>query len=68
MPAEPQVRTVNSEFVTGKVALGADLGSRYSDNEAIFRHVEVRVPEPSTFALLATGLLALICMMRRMVQ
>jgi hypothetical protein len=41
MPAEPQVRAVHSEFATGGVAVGADLGSRYSDNEAIFRYVEV---------------------------
>jgi hypothetical protein len=46
MPAEPQVRTVHSEFTTGGVGVAADLGSRLSDNEAIFRYVEVYEPEP----------------------
>jgi hypothetical protein len=44
MPAEPQVTAVHSEFATGGVGVGADLGSRYSNNEAIFRYVEVHEP------------------------
>ncbi|MCP4256533.1 MAG: hypothetical protein GY774_03290 [Planctomycetes bacterium] len=44
MPAEPQVTAVHSEFATGGVAVGADLGSQYSNNEAIFRYVEVHEP------------------------
>jgi hypothetical protein len=46
MPAEPQVTAVHSELATGIVGVGADLGSRYSDNEAIFRYVEVDEPVP----------------------
>jgi hypothetical protein len=41
MPPEPQVRTVHSEFATGVVGVAADLGSRLSNNDAIFRYVEV---------------------------
>jgi hypothetical protein len=48
MPAEPQVTTVHSEFATGGVGVGVDLGSRYSNSEAIFRYVEVYVPIPPT--------------------
>jgi len=44
MPAEPQVRTVHSEFAMGVVGVAADLGSRLSDNDAIFRYVEVHEP------------------------
>jgi hypothetical protein len=44
MPAEPQVRTVHSEFATGVVGVAADLGSRLSNNEAFFRYVEVYEP------------------------
>jgi hypothetical protein len=44
MPAEPQVTAVHSEFAAGGVGVGADLGSRYSNNEAIFRYVEVHEP------------------------
>jgi inhibitor of cysteine peptidase len=48
MPAEPQVTAVHSEFSTGGVGLAADLGSRLSNNEAIFRYVEVYEPTPPT--------------------
>ena len=48
MPTEPQVRTVHSEFATGVVGVAADLGSRLSNNEAIFRYVEVYEPNPPT--------------------
>jgi hypothetical protein len=41
MPPEPQVRAVHSEFATGVVGVAADLGSRFSNNDAIFRYVEV---------------------------
>jgi len=41
MPPEPQVSAVHSEFATGAVLVAADLGSRLSDNKAIFRYVEV---------------------------
>ncbi|MFC1795463.1 LamG-like jellyroll fold domain-containing protein, partial [Planctomycetota bacterium] len=44
MPAEPQVRAVHSEFATGIVGVAADLGSRLSNNDAIFRYVEVYEP------------------------
>ena len=48
MPAEPQVTAVHSEFATGAVGIAADLGSRLSNNEAIFRYVEVYEPSPPT--------------------
>jgi hypothetical protein len=46
MPAEPQVTAVHSEFATGGVGLAADLGSRLSNNDAIFRYVEVYEASP----------------------
>jgi hypothetical protein len=48
MPAEPQVTAVHSEFATGVVGIAADLGSRFSNNDAIFRYVEVYEPSPPT--------------------
>jgi len=48
MPAEPQVTAVHSEFPTGGVGIGADLGSRLSNKQAIFRYVEVYEPSPPT--------------------
>jgi len=48
MPAEPQVRTVHSEWATGGVGIAADLGWRLSNNDAIFRYVEVYEPSPPT--------------------
>jgi inhibitor of cysteine peptidase len=48
MPAEPQVTVVHSELATGGVGLAADLGSRLSNNDAIFRYVEVYEPAPPT--------------------
>ena len=48
MPAEPQVTAVHSEFAAGVVAIAADLGTRLSNNEAIFRYVEVYEPTPTT--------------------
>jgi len=41
MPAEPQVTAVHSELATGEVIVAADLGWQLSNNEAIFRYVEV---------------------------
>jgi hypothetical protein len=48
MPAEPQVTAVHSEFATGGVGIGADLGWRLSNNDAIFRYVELYEPTSST--------------------
>jgi hypothetical protein len=48
MPAEPQVTAVHSEFATGGVGIAADLGSRLSNNDAIFRYVELYEPTPPT--------------------
>jgi len=48
MPAEPQVTAVHSELATGEVIVAADLGWRLSNNEAIFRYVEVYEPSPPT--------------------
>jgi hypothetical protein len=48
MPAEPQVTTVHSEFAAGVVAIAADLGTRLSNNQAIFRYVEVYESTPPT--------------------
>ncbi len=48
MPAEPQVTAVHSELATGEVIVAADLGWRLSNNEAIFRYVEVYEPTPPT--------------------
>ncbi|MHC4535781.1 MAG: LamG domain-containing protein [Planctomycetota bacterium] len=42
MPAEPQVRAVHTQIATaGTVGVAADLGTRLSNNDAIFRYVEV---------------------------
>ena len=46
MPDEPQVTAAYSDFATGGVLLTADLGSRFSNNQAIFRYVEVYEPTP----------------------
>jgi hypothetical protein len=48
MPAEPQVTAVHSELATGGVGIAADLGWRLSNNQAIFRYVEVYDPIPPT--------------------
>ena len=48
MPAEPQVTAVHSELATGEVIVAADLGWRLSNNEAIFRYVEVYEPSLPT--------------------
>jgi hypothetical protein len=48
MPAEPQVTAVHSELAAGEVIVAADLGWRLSNNEAIFRYVEVYEPTPTT--------------------
>jgi len=56
MPAEPQVRAVHSEFSTGVVGVAADLGSRLSDNDAIFRYVEVYEPIPTSPDFNADGI------------
>jgi hypothetical protein len=48
MPVEPQVTAVHSEWATGNVGIAADLGWRLSNNDAIFRYVEVYEPIPPT--------------------
>ncbi len=48
MPVEPQVTTVHSEWAMGSVGIAADLGWRLSNNDAIFRYVEVYESTPPT--------------------